>query len=49
MRPVRHGYCRYESLKDGTIDLADIARMNDDIDAAAENEWRMAKAMKKDA
>lgn len=29
--------CRYESLKDGTIDLADIALMNDALDVLAQN------------
>lgn len=29
--------CRYESLKDGTIDLADIALMNDALDVLAHN------------
>ena len=32
--------CRYESLKDGTLDLADVAAMNDALDARAENERR---------
>lgn len=30
--------CRYESLKDGTIDLYDIALMNDALDAIAQNQ-----------
>lgn len=29
--------CRYESLKDGTIDLADIALMNEALDVMALN------------
>jgi len=37
MRPVVKGMCRYESLKDGTIDLADIALMNEALDVLAEN------------
>lgn len=37
LRPVIKGMCRYESLKDGTIDLADIALMNDALDVLAEN------------
>lgn len=32
--------CRFESLKDGTLDLADIALMNDALDVQAENERR---------
>ena len=44
MRPVSRGYCKYESLKDGTLDLADVARMNAAIDVEEENETRMRKA-----
>jgi hypothetical protein len=29
--------CRYESLKDGTVDLADLALMNDALDVVEEN------------
>lgn len=41
MRPVDRGYCRYESLKDGTLSLEDIDRMNDAIDVRDENEARL--------
>jgi hypothetical protein len=44
MRPVDAGYCRYESLIDGTIGLADIALMNDAIDVREENRRRAAAA-----
>lgn len=44
LRPVVEGMCRYESLKDGTVDLADIAKMNDALDVRAENERRYRKA-----
>jgi len=37
MRPVVKGMCRFESLKDGSIDLADIALMNEALDVMAEN------------
>jgi hypothetical protein len=40
LRPVIEGMCKYESLLDGTLDLADIARMNDALDARAENTER---------
>jgi len=30
--------CRYESLKDGSLDLADIALMNDALSVKADNE-----------
>ncbi|HHY1017936.1 DUF6889 family protein [Klebsiella michiganensis] len=42
-RPVTKGLCRYESLKDGSLDLADIARMNDWLDLEADNDYRIAK------
>ena len=32
------GMCKIESLKDGTLDLADCARMNDTLLVRAENE-----------
>jgi hypothetical protein len=38
MAPVHAGMCRYESLKDGTLDLADIALMNDSLAVRADNE-----------
>jgi len=40
-RPLVHGYCRYESLIDGTLDLADIAELNDLIDLVSENQARL--------
>lgn len=36
--------CKYESLKDGTLDLADVARMNDALAAQIENQARARKA-----
>ena len=44
MRPVGEGMCKYESLLDGTLDLADIARMNDMLDVKDENQHRYRKA-----
>lgn len=44
MRPVLRGLCRYESLKDGALDLADVAMLNDALDVQAENERRMRRA-----
>lgn len=38
LRPVVRGMCRYESLKDGSIDLSDVALMNDALDVVAENQ-----------
>lgn len=43
MRPVSHGYCKFESLLDGTLGLADLALMNDAIDVTQENEHRTQK------
>lgn len=38
LRPVMHQLCKYESLLDGTLDLADIALLNDAIDVKSDNE-----------
>jgi hypothetical protein len=43
-RPVLEHLCSYESLLDGTLDLADVARMNDWIDVRDENERRLREA-----
>jgi hypothetical protein len=40
MRPVLAGMCKFESLKDGTLDLEDIFLMNDALDVKYENERR---------
>lgn len=39
-RPARLGMCLIESLKDGTLDLDDIADANEALDAAEENQSR---------
>ena len=41
MRPVLRQLCRYESLIDGTLDLADVATMNEVLDAWDENDRRL--------
>ncbi len=41
MRPVLEGCCRYESLLDGTLSLADVAALNDALAVRAENERRL--------
>jgi hypothetical protein len=46
MGPVDAGYCKYESLLDGTLSLADVARMNDYLEIKAENEHRYIEARK---
>lgn len=43
MRPVMAGLCRYESLKDGTLTLCDIAALNDALDVREDNEWLAAQ------
>lgn len=47
MRPALEGVCRYESLQDGTLDLEDVARMNEALDVRAENEYRVRKAQER--
>lgn len=46
LRPAVEGVCRYESLKDGTLSLADVARMNDALDVRQENERLYMEANK---
>lgn len=43
MRPVLRGMCRYESLLDTTVDLVDIALMNEAINVDDENRARVTK------
>lgn len=38
LAPVIAGMCQYESLTNGTLDLADIALMNDALAVKADNE-----------
>lgn len=44
MRPALEGLCSYESLKNCTLDLEDVAKMNDALDVKFENEKRYRKA-----
>lgn len=44
MRPVLEKCCNYESLIDGTLDLEDIARMNEALDVRMENERKYHEA-----
>jgi hypothetical protein len=46
MRPVLARMCNYESLLDGTIGLADVARMNEALDVQEYNQFQIAKALK---
>ena len=40
MRPVLRGLCKYESLRDGTLGLEDVAIMNEALDVEEENTHR---------
>jgi len=44
MKPVLEGLCSYSELKDCTLDMADLARMNDAITIKYENERRFRKS-----
>lgn len=44
LRPVLEHLCQYESLKDGSLDLEDIARMNDALNVRNENDARIDAA-----
>lgn len=46
MRPVMACVCRFESLLDCTLSLADVADLNDALDVKAENERRWNAANK---
>lgn len=48
MLPVLEGLCRYESLKDCTLDLFDIAMMNDALLVRAENKDRVRRALERE-
>jgi hypothetical protein len=46
-RPMLAGLCDYKSLKDGTLDLVDVARMNFALDVKEENERRFYESNKR--
>lgn len=46
-RPVLEGIFSGESLKDGTIDLLDLADAHDALDVKAENQRRVDDAMRR--
>lgn len=43
LRPVLAGMCSYESLKNGTINLEDLAKMNDSLTISRYNDMAMSK------
>ena len=47
LRPCIEGMCKYESLKDDTLSLYDVALMNDALDVKQENERRYMAAREK--
>lgn len=49
LRPVIKGMCKYESIIDGTLDLADIALMNDALDVVADNEYLIKEARERES
>ena len=49
LRPVLAGCIRYESLIDGTLDLADVATLNDALDVRDENRFRVEEYQNKAA
>ena len=44
MRPVMRGFCRYESMLDGTLSLYDVAEINEAIDVLDENNHRVRQS-----
>lgn len=44
-RPFMRGKCAYTDLFDGKLSLVDVARMNDLLNIADENEARARRAM----
>lgn len=44
MRPALRGMCSLTSLRDGTVDLLDLALANDAIDCETENIARAREA-----
>ena len=48
MRPVVEGLCKYESLKDGSLDLEDLMRMNDALNVRDENNMRLQEAAERE-
>ena len=47
MRPVVRGLCGYKDLIDGSLDLEDVAVMNEALDIENENEYRFNRAQER--
>ncbi|KVN62922.1 hypothetical protein WT13_14440 [Burkholderia anthina] len=48
LAPVSRGWCKYESLLDGTLGLDDVALMNDAIAVQADNEAAYRRKMERE-
>lgn len=46
LKPIDLGFYTYAQLKDGSIQIEDIAEINDYISTANENQGRLRAAMK---
>lgn len=46
MRPVLAGLCKYESLKDGSLDLADVFLLNVSLKVDNINQKRLQESKK---
>lgn len=47
LRPVLCQCCSYESLINGTMDLGDVAILNNALDVKNENEIRLSRAQQR--
>lgn len=47
LTPVLAGLCKYESLMDGTLDLADVMLLNDALAVKADNEFLAQEQMER--
>lgn len=47
--PVMEGLCKYESLIDGTMDLADVALLNDALMVKADNRELIRKQRREES
>lgn len=46
MKPLLAGLCKMESLKNGELDILDVADMNDALDVQSENDYRVREALR---
>ncbi|WP_443111515.1 DUF6889 family protein [Burkholderia sp. FERM BP-3421] len=48
LAPVLEGLCTFESLKDGTLDLADVALLNDALAVRADNHAALRRKLERE-